>query len=49
MQSLVATPRLVEVVDLLLKYGQNGLWGVARLELGGERMSSDILFSLFFI
>ncbi len=49
MQSLVAGPRLFELVDLDLKYGQNGRGRVAWLELGGERMSGEILFSLFFI
>ena len=48
-QSFVASPGLVELVDLTLKYGQNGRRRVARLELGGERMSDEILFSLFCI
>ena len=47
-QPLVTAPGLLELVDLVLKYGQNGLGRVASLELGGERMSGEILFGLFF-
>ncbi len=48
-QSLVAAPGLFELVNLDLKYSQNGRGRVAWMELGGERMSGEILFSLFFI
>ena len=49
LQSLVAAPRLVELLYLVLKYGQNGLGRVAFLKTGGERVSGEILLSLFSI
>jgi hypothetical protein len=49
LQSLIIAPGLVELVDLVLKYGQNGRGRVACLELSGERMSREILLSLPFI
>ena len=48
-QPLVTVPRLLKLVDLALKYGQNGCGRVACLELAGERMSDKILFGLYFI
>ena len=48
-QPLVTAPRLLKLVDLVLKYGQNGCGRVTRLELAGERMSGKILFGLYFI
>jgi hypothetical protein len=38
---------LVELVDLVLEYGQNGCGRVAFIELGSERMRGEILSSLF--
>jgi hypothetical protein len=49
LHSLVAAPGLVELVDLFLKYGQNGRGRVAFLEPGGERIGSEIPSSLLFI
>ena len=49
LQSLVAAPGLVELVDLVLEYGQNCCGGVAFLEFGCERMRCEMLSSLFFI
>ncbi len=45
-QSLVSAARLLELVDLDLKYGQDGTGRVACLELAGERMSDNILLGL---
>ena len=49
LQPFVAAPRLVELVYLALKYGENGRRRVTCLELGSERMSGEILSGLFFI
>ena len=49
MQSLVGAPRQTELVDLVLKYIQNGRRRVTSLKLGGERMSGKILFGLFIV
>src|ERR1700761_3768919 len=49
LQPFVTAPRLVELVYLALKYGENGCGRVTLLELGCERMSGEILFGLFFI
>ena len=49
LQSLVDTPGLVEVVDLVLEYDQNCCKGVAFVELGSERMRGETLSSFFFI
>lgn len=46
LQSLVSSPGLGELVDLVLKYDQNGFGRVAFLKLGGERMSDKTLASL---
>ena len=46
-QSLVAAPKLVELVDLVLDYGKNPCGGVAFIELGSERMRGKTLSSLF--
>ena len=48
-QSLISDPRLLELVDLVLKYGQNVRGGVACSELAGERMGDEIFFGFFFI
>ena len=40
---------MLELVDLVLKYGQNVRGRVACLKLAGERMSGEILFGLCFI
>ena len=48
-QSLVIALILLELADLVLKYGQNSCRRVARLELAGERMNGKILFCLYFI
>jgi hypothetical protein len=47
LQSLVAAPGFVELVDLVLKYSKNVRRRVACLELGSERMSGEITSSLF--
>lgn len=49
LQPFIAAPRLVELVYLALKYVENGRGRVTCLELGGERMCGEILFSLFLI
>ena len=49
LQSLIAAPGFVELVDLVLEYGQNCRGGVAFIELGSKRMRGETLFSLFFI
>jgi hypothetical protein len=48
-QSLITPPRLLKLVDLLLKYGQNGRRRVAPLELARERMSKKILLRIYFV
>jgi len=48
-QPLVAAPRTIEVLDLLLKHGENGGWRIAGLELGGEWMGEKIFLCLFFV
>ena len=49
LQSLVVAPGLFELVDLFLKYSQSGRSRVACLELGGERMSGEILSRLLLV
>jgi hypothetical protein len=49
LQSLVAALRLPELIDLVLKYSYDSCRRVAFLQLGGERMSGEILFGLFCI
>ena len=48
-QSLVAAPGLAELFDLFLKYDQDCCGRVALSEFGCERVSGEILFSLFLI
>jgi hypothetical protein len=48
-QSLISAPRLLELADLVLKYGQNVCGRVACSELASERMRGKILFGLCFI
>ena len=45
----MAAPRTVEVLDLLLKHGENGGWRIAGLELGSEWMGEKIFLCLFFV
>lgn len=40
---------MLEIVDLVLKDGKNGLGGVTKVELFGERMSGKILLGLYFV
>jgi hypothetical protein len=47
LQSLVAALRLPELIDLVLKYIYDSRRGIAFLQLGSERVSSEILFGLF--
>ena len=47
LQSLIAAPGFVELVDLVLEYGQNCRGGVAFIELGSKRMRGETLFSFF--
>ena len=49
LQPLVAAPRLVELVDLVLEYGQNPCGGVAFVELGSERVRGETLSRLVLI
>ena len=49
LQSLVSAPGLGELVDLVLKYDQNGFGRVAFLKLDGERMRDERLASLHLI
>ena len=49
LQSLIAAPGFIELVDLVLEYGQNCRGGVAFIELVSKRMRGETLFSLFFI
>jgi hypothetical protein len=48
-QPLITAPSLLELVDLVMKYGQNSCGSVACLELAGERMLGKVLFGLYFI
>src|SRR6266404_2153432 len=48
-QSLLAASSLLELVDLVLKYGENGGGRFACLELYSERMRDKILLCLYFI
>jgi hypothetical protein len=48
-QLLIAASRSIEVLDLLLKDGENGGWRVAGLKLGGEWMGEEISLCLFFV
>jgi hypothetical protein len=34
---------MIELLDLLLKDGENGTGGIARLELGGEGMCKEVV------
>ena len=49
LQPFIATPRLIELVYLALKYSENSRGRITMLELGGEWMSGEILFSLSFV
>jgi hypothetical protein len=40
---------LIDFLDLLLKYVENGTWGVAGLDLFGERMEKQIVLCTLFI
>ena len=48
-QPVVGASRLVEVLDLLLKYSKNGGRRIAGLELGGEGMREKVLLCLPFV
>ena len=48
-QPFIAASRPVEVLDLLLKDGENGGWRVAGLKLSGEWMGEEISLCLFFV
>src|SRR6266404_5136410 len=48
-QSLLTAPSLLELVDLVLKYCENGGGRFACLELYSERMRDKILLCLYFI
>ena len=48
-QPLIAASSSIEVLDLLLKHGENGGWRVAGLELGCEWMGEEIFLCLFFV
>jgi hypothetical protein len=45
----IATPGLVELLDLFLKDGENGTRRVAGLELCGKWMSNKVLFCTLFV
>jgi hypothetical protein len=48
-QPLIAALRSIEILDLLLKYGENGSGGVAGLELRREWMGKKIFLCVFFV
>jgi hypothetical protein len=48
-QFLITAPLFLELVNLVLKYGQNVCGRVACLELGDERVRDKILLGLFFV
>jgi hypothetical protein len=47
--SLIAIPRLIRPLDLLLQQCTNGTGRVAGLELGGERVCKEIRPCAFFV
>ena len=48
-QPVISGLRLIEVVDLLLKYSENGGRRIAGLELSCERMREKVLLCLLFV
>ena len=48
-QPLITAPRSLELLDMILKNGQNCCRRVACLELAGERVSDKVLFDLYFV
>ena len=48
-QSLIASLRFLELMDLVLEYGQNVRGRIACLELGDKRVSDEILLGLCFV
>ena len=48
-QSLIATVRLVEFSNLILKDGEDGSSRVAVVQLGGKRMGEKVLLSLLLV
>lgn len=47
--SLIAIPRLIQPLNLLLQHSANGTGIVAGLELGGERVCKEIPLCAFFV
>jgi hypothetical protein len=48
-QPLIAELRSIEILDLLVKHGENGSGRTAGLELGGEWMGKKIFVCLFLV
>ena len=48
-QPLVAAVRVVKLLNLIVKYGEDGVNRVAILQLGGERMGAKVLLGLFLV
>ena len=48
-QLVIAAPGLIQLMDLLLKDGENSGRRVACLKLGGEWMSKEVFLCLFFV
>ena len=48
-QSLIATVRLVEFSNLILKDGEDGGNGAAILQLGGKRMCEKVVLGLLLV
>ena len=48
-QVFLAGSGLIELLDLLLKQGENGGGRVAGLKLGCERMCKEVLFRMIFV
>ena len=47
--SLIATMRVVKLLNLVLKHGNNGTSSVARLQLGGKRVSEKVFLGLLLV
>jgi len=45
----IAALRLIEPLDLLLKYGENAASRIAALEPVGERMREEVVLCAFFV
>jgi len=48
-QPLIAALRSIEILDLLVKHGENGSGRTAGLELGGEWMGKKIILCVFLV